>query len=219
MSTESNPNSSNDALTQRIAIVPLLFAIVLGASLIEFNEFLFPPKLTSLSFWALFAVYFTAFLSWFGWHEAVHLYPYTLSPIVKLRALIEAMVVVSYANLLYFASRADESLTGYLWGFVIVYIILMLVGFVRHREYRRPEAQYNPLDLNAKHGLIVVAASIAYTTWSLRFPPVPYAANWVFVFVPFAVTVSYRWLLARRLQRPMFGEKDIKVETPESGDK
>jgi len=48
-------------------ILPTFFAVVLASSLVQFNEILFPPKITSLNFWAILAVYYGAFSSCVFW--------------------------------------------------------------------------------------------------------------------------------------------------------
>ena len=51
MSTESNPGASTLVTTSPQApLITTFIAVILGASLIEFNEFLFPPKIASLDF-------------------------------------------------------------------------------------------------------------------------------------------------------------------------
>ena len=192
MNTESKVISADSVLTQRIAPVPLLFAVVLGSSLIEFNDILIPPKLANLSFWALFAVYLSAFASWFGWQESALRYPYTRKPIARLRAALEAMICVNWAFLLFFAAQATDSLVGYLWGFVMFFFVGTFVYIVRRREWHLPEASYQPLRSTVKHGSLMVVAATAYSIWALLFAPIPEAVVWVFVFVPLAITVSFR---------------------------
>ncbi|MAG14834.1 MAG: hypothetical protein CL874_03020 [Dehalococcoidales bacterium] len=81
MKIKTSSKSSGARLTEWLAIVPFLFAIVLGSSLIEFYETLFSSKITSLNFWALLVVYLATFSSWFGWYEAAYRYPYTCNPL------------------------------------------------------------------------------------------------------------------------------------------
>lgn len=197
MSTENTTTVQESVFTPPVRLVELLFAVVLGASLIQFHELIFPPKLANPSFWAMFTAYLTAFLCWYGWHEAISAFPYRPLPISKLRSGIEALVVISYAYLLFAASRADISLLGYLWGYVWMFGLTTVGLFVRRREWGRPEASYQPIHLTVKHGLPIVVASIAYSIWELSSTPVPTTAIWIFVFVPLAVTLSYRWFLGQ----------------------
>ncbi len=192
MSTQGKTISADSILTQRITVVPLLFAVVLGSSLIEFRDFLIPSTVASLNFWALVIVYLSAFASWFGYQEAALRYPYTRRPIARLRAAIEAMGAINWAFLLFFATKAADSLFGYLWAFVMIFIFMISTYIVRRREWHVPEASYSPLGSTIKHGAVMLAAAAAYSIWALLFAPIPEAAIWVFVFVPLAITVSIR---------------------------
>ena len=60
MSTETKVMSTQVGLllSPQANLVSLFFTIILGASLIECNEILLPPKLTSLDFLALLVAYY-----------------------------------------------------------------------------------------------------------------------------------------------------------------
>ena len=77
-----NSQSSAQTLTTSVmltphgAIVLTFMAIILGTTLVEFNDVLFPPKFGSLNFWALIVVYYGAFATWFGIVTATSARPY-----------------------------------------------------------------------------------------------------------------------------------------------
>ncbi len=173
MISQPHENSLSGKLAERIAIVPLLFAVVLGNSLIRFHEILFPPKISRLDFWAFCVVYLSAFASWFGWHEAAYRYPYTRQPVARIRAGLEAMVALSWAALLFMASQAADSLHGYLWRFVVIFGIHVLVIIVRRIEWRSLDAGYQPLRGTVIYGLWMALASAFYTVCVLAFSPIP----------------------------------------------
>ena len=68
MSTQQIADTSRPGIisSPQAPLFATFIAIVLGTSLLEFNEFLFSPKITSIKFWALLAVYYAAFSGWFG---------------------------------------------------------------------------------------------------------------------------------------------------------
>ena len=68
MSTERNSGTSSTGVmvSPQAPLISTFVAVILGASLIEFHEFLFPPKITSISFWALVVTYYSAIATWFG---------------------------------------------------------------------------------------------------------------------------------------------------------
>jgi len=207
MKTHVPVTSVSEHLAERIAIVPLLFAVVLGSSLIEFRAVFFPPHLSRIDFWALSIAYLAAFLSWFGWHEATYRFPYTRRPIARLRAGLEALVAISWAGLLFLASEAATSPAGYLWGFTVVYGIHALVVGVRRKEWQDRQAGYQPLRSTLLHGLVMAMVATAYSLWAQLAPPLPPGAAWVFVCLPLGVLVSYRWRqLLQELPRSVLEE-------------
>lgn len=207
MSTESKAIPSDTTYTMDVSLISILMAVVLGSTLIEFNELLFPPKVTSLNFWALFSVYWSAFASWFGIRMSTRYRPYTDSFSGRLRVIFQAMAIVTHAGLLYFASQATDSLAGYMWGWAVLFSIYMFVGFFRSRDLHLPE----PLRPVGTSLLIAIVAAIAYTVWSSVFPPVPDLAIWGFVFAAFAnVAVMRLFIRWQHAWRPEYDEKRVK---------
>ena len=186
-------------------ILPTFFAVVLASSLVQFNEILFPPKITSLSFWAILAVYYGAFSTWFGTVAVSRNRPFSDSPVARLWLTLMTMVLVSYIGLMFFAARVADSSLIYMWGWVVLFIFYLSNYYFRYRDTRLPE----PIGYCAAFGLLVFANATAYSIWSLVFPPVPDAANWVFVFVAFALIVTYRQLLTgrRRVWQPLSSDQ------------
>ena len=176
-------------------ILPTFFAVVLASSLVQFNEILFPPKITSLSFWAILAVYYGAFSTWFGTVRMSRSRPFSDKPIARLWLTLMTMVLVSYLGLMFFAYRVADSPLSYMWGWVALFVFYLSNYYFRGRDTRLPE----PIGYCAAFSLLVLANATAYSIWALVFPPVPDVANWVFVFVAFALIVTYRQLLMGRL--------------------
>lgn len=175
-------------------IMSAFFAVVLGTSLVEFNETLFPPKITSLNFWALLPVYYGAFSTWFGTVTLSRGRTYPDTYLSKIWLTLMIMVLVSYLALLFFASRAADSLLSYMWGWIAVFIAYWTNYYFRYLDLHLPE----PLSLCAIFGLLALANAVAYSIWTVLFPPVPVTVNWVFVFIAFAVILSYRQMLRAR---------------------
>ncbi len=189
-----------------VTFVELFFAIVLGASILEFNDLLFPPDFANPSFWAIVAVYFTAVTSWIAWHKSTILHPYTDSGAGYLRSILDGLIVVTYAALLFFGSqvvrsfdfpRGDNSLCWYLWGFAAVFFLYFFSGIVRRMEYpfRKP-AKVSRGYLISRHGYVILAGAVAYTVMFQIFPKVllqlPEAVLWVFLSLPLITVLSFR---------------------------
>ena len=198
MSTQQITESSKPGLlaTPQAPLFTTFIAIVLGTSFIEFNEFLFPPKMASLNFWALFAVYYAAFSFWFGTATMSRVRPFRDTFISRSWLLMAILAYISFLALMYFATRATDSFLVYMWGWVIVFVFWELCYIIRYLDLHLPE----PIRLCAIFASIATVTAIAYSIWVLAFPPVPDIANWVFVFVVFATIVSYRQLL--RVSQP-----------------
>jgi hypothetical protein len=190
MSTQQIADSSKlGVLTSpHTPLLSTLVAVVLGASFIEFNELLFPPKLASLHFWALFVVYYAAFSVWFGIATMSRTRPFKDTFLSRIWLLMGTLLLVVLLALMYFATRATESFLLYIWGWVIAFIFVELSYIFRYLDNRLPE----PIKLGAIFLVISTVTAIAYSIWVLSFPPIPDMANWVFVFVAFATFVSYR---------------------------
>jgi len=170
------------------------FAVVLGTSLVEFNEILFPPKITSLNFWALLPVYYGAFSTWFGTVTLSQGRRFPDTYLSKIWLTLMIMVLVSYLALMFFASRAVDSLLSYMWGWIALFVAYWTNYYFRYLDLHLPE----PLRLCAIFSLFALTNAVAYSVWALAFSPVPEAANWVFVFIAFAILVSFRQLLRVR---------------------
>ena len=177
----------------------LIAAIVIGSSLLEFNELLFPPKVNSISFWALLPVYVVALDGWFGvvaWSRHI---PYTDKPILRTMIMVLVLVWIILLALMYFASRAYISPLGYLWGLVVLFAALHPIRLIRHRLTGLPETTI----IQTVCGILSLAAAIAYSIWVFVYPPVPDVVNWVFVMIAFAILISFRvWMKLIHIWRP-----------------
>lgn len=194
---ESNGKGDNKLPLHFVTFVEIFFGVVLGASLVdpEIRVLLFPPAFASLSFWALVTVYFTAITSWTGWHKSTMKYPYSDSRLGEVRSVVDAIIVATYAALLFFGSRvggeADKYLSGYLWGFVTVFALYYFVGKVRCADYHTPQA--SKPHLIVRHGVALLIVASTYTVLSHTSFRFPVASLWVLVLLPLATMISYRW--------------------------
>ena len=175
-------------------LAPMFLAVVLASSLIHFNELLFPPKITRLNFWAILAAYYGEFSTWFGTASLSRGRPFSDRPIARFWLMLMIMVAVTYMALMFFAANIVDSLLSYMWGWVVLFIFYLSNYYFRYREVRLPE----PIGLCSIFSSLALANATAYSVWALAFPPIPNIVNWAFVFVAFAIIVSYRQLLGRR---------------------
>ena len=190
MSTESNANTSTAGViaSPQAPLISTFIAVILGASLIEFNELLFPPMLTSLNFWALIIVYYGAVSTWFGITTMSRYRTYTDTIMARTWVTFGILHLTSYIALMYFATRLTDSLFAYLWCWVFLFIVTWLSILFRKMDLHLPE----PLGWCGIHGLLALVIATIYSIWELFSHPVPDTANWIFVFVAFAIFMSYR---------------------------
>ncbi len=175
-------------------LIPMFLAVVLASSLIHFNELLFPPKITSLNFWAIIAAYYGAFSTWFGTASLSRGRPFSDRPIARFWLMLMMMVTVSYMSLMFFAANIVDSLLSYMWGWVVLFIFYLSNYYFRYRETRLPE----PIGLCSIFSSLALANAITYTVWAMAVSSIPAIVNWVFVFAAFAIILGYRQLLGKR---------------------
>lgn len=177
----------------------LITAIVIGSSLLEFNELLFPPKVTSISFWALFPVYIVALDGWFGVVAWARNVPYTDKPVLRTTILLLVIIWIILLALMFFASRVPDTLLSYLWGLVVLFALTTLHCVLRYHTTKNPQ----PFAANMVPGILALAAAIAYSIWLFAFYPVPGVINWVFVAIAFAILAGMRvWMKVTHAWRP-----------------
>jgi hypothetical protein len=177
----------------------LIAAIVIGSSLLEFNELLFPPKITSINFWALLPVYVVALDGWFGvvsWSRNIL---YTDRPLLRTMVMVLVLIWIVILALMYFASRAHISLLSYLWGLVVLFVLSHFMRVIRFRITKHRE----PSRIQVTCNILAFAAATAYSIWLIIYPPVPDVMNWVFVLIAFVILIGFRvWLKVAHIWRP-----------------
>jgi len=172
-------------------IVQIIFAVVLGTSLLYFSDSFFPPKYTSQNFWALLCVYVTSVLSLMGWKRSVQQFSYTDTKLGRLRSLVDSSIVLSYVALLFFAEGVNKYYLYYFWVFAVVFFLYILSGWLRCLEHHDKEASKTKLLI--KHLILMCSVAIAFTIWHEVYSPVPSYINWIFVFLPGLIMLSFRW--------------------------
>lgn len=177
----------------------LLAAVVIGSSLLEFNELLFPPKITSVSFWALFPVYVVALDGWFGviaWSRNI---PYTDRPLLRTMMMVLVIMWIVVLALMYFASRTHISLLSYLWGLVVLFTVSHFMRAMRIRITERHE----PGRIHVMCNILSLVVALVYSVWFFAYPPIPNVMNWVFVAIAFVILVGWRvFLKTTHIWRP-----------------
>lgn len=188
-----NENTASAGRSPFENFVVLLFGVVLGASLLEFRDHLFPPDLASMAFYGLVLTYFGSSASWEGWHTSVDKYPYTKTILGRLRALTDVSIVGTYVYLMVESVKladSSNSMTGFLLGFAVTFLLYFASGMFRRWEYRNKDASRVRLIL--VHLGILIAIWITYFVWRADYG-LPEVATWMFLFLTLLVQISYRY--------------------------
>jgi hypothetical protein len=193
MSTGGKAELRESTTPQGIALVQIFFAVVLGGSILEFRESIFPLTGTSVNFWALFVVYVFTFATWYSWQIMTGKVPYVSSVWTRIRSLIEAFCIIVYAYLLYIGTLLPEHFFGYVWGFVLVYAIFVVNSIIRHQDSKRPE----PIRIMLIHGILQFIVTFIFTVWASILTSFDISIIWAFMFITLGIHVSYRFFLWR----------------------
>ena len=190
MSTKVETSSLQQSLlySPLMTFYTLLAAVVIGSSLLEFNELLFPPQITNISFWALLPVYIIAFDGWFGviaWSRST---PYIDRPLLRAMIMVLVLMWIVVLALMYFASRAYISPLSYLWGLVVLFALSQPIRIIRAKITQLPQ----PGKIQGICILLSLVLAISYTIWLYINPPIPSAINWVFVATAFVIVIGWR---------------------------
>ena len=187
------------ATSPQMNALSIFVAVVLGSSLIEFSDLLFPPELSSMAFWGIVPCYWVAVTGWFGmmtWGGYLH---YLDKPISRMWITFLMGIWVSILALMYFARGLPDSILIYMWGVVVLNMFYWLTAIFRHRDTGIQE----PFRLLVVFSPLALSAAIAYSIYALVSPPVPEVAKWVFIFIAFAILVGFRVTLRwKHMWRP-----------------
>jgi len=187
------------ATSPQMNALSIFIAVVLGSSLVEFNELLFPPKLSSMAFWGIVPCYWVAVTAWFAIMAWGRYAPFLDKPTSRAWVTFTMGAWTSVLALMFFANGLPESILSYMWGVVVLNIFYWLAYTYRHRDTGSPE----PFRLLAIFSTLALSAAIAYSIYALTFPQVPEIVKWIFVFIAFTILLGYRLALRwRHIWRP-----------------
>lgn len=209
MSTSSPlPEGDQRVSDHLVRLIQIVFGLVIAQSLVLSRDVLLDPLAEEhrVSALATFAVYVMTVLSWIDWHATVTNYPYNLSSYNKrrkaeyLKLWLDLLIVVAYAYLLFkaesFAGRSGQSVSGYLWGLPVVYLLYLAVGIARSRGARRRASYYMPI-VSFLVAFILLALAYRRFTSAFGVRVDPATGNLFALLVVVFLTVLYRVARAR----------------------
>ena len=120
---ESNSASHYFLYSPLMTFFTFFAAVVIASSLLEFNELLFPPDISSINFWALLPVYVFSIDAWFGVIAWSRNLPYRDVPLLRTLSFLLVLAWVVMLSMMYMASKIPDSLLGYLWSIIIMCVL------------------------------------------------------------------------------------------------
>jgi hypothetical protein len=182
---------TNSYSDQLLRLVQVVFAVVLGGGLIEFNEILFPPQFSSIAFWALIGVYTTSIMSWTGYHKRATEYNYTHTRFGILRLCSDILIVIMYAFLMFIGTKQHQPIECYLWIFSVVFTLYIISGWLRRKEHNDKKA-------SSIKKLIYfwIASMVVSVLFTILFRCTSISVcilNWSFLFIPILLMIAFRY--------------------------
>lgn len=122
------------------SLIDILYAVVIGTGLFEFQDVLLRPEASFAAFFALASVYVTVAWSWYGYHQSMYQHPYSGLP-GHFRLVTDFLILVMYAFLLLSVHEIEATLnpTRYAAVYPAIFLGYMASGLLRRREHG-PEA-------------------------------------------------------------------------------
>jgi len=201
-----------DVSDQLVGSVQIFFGIVLALGFVINKEILLSPfsKEYFLSFFALLTIVITALLNWIDWHITMNLRPYNFDRMIgkrifhELRFVSDIFIIIVYLYILiaitYFINNSYESVSKFIWGYVILFFSYFISGLLRICAYG-PLA--SKISLILLFCLSFTALAICYEKY-IKYYFDQYAANLFSIGLVFILVIVYR------LTRRAFGLKLIK---------
>jgi len=127
-----------------VRLVDVVFAVIIGQSLVLVRDKIVSPDL-SLGTGSLVLVYLTIILSWVGYHLSIMTYPYNKTVWSRTRAGMDIFILILYAYLIFVALDFHRVLVG----LAAVFLLYVITGFVRQREWNDVKVSQPWLSLSA----------------------------------------------------------------------
>jgi 5'(3')-deoxyribonucleotidase len=161
---------------QLVRLIQIVFGFVLAQSIGRYEEIFLHPfnRNHHLASLAIFTIFLTTMFSWIDWHITMGLRPYNFDPrdrrgrlIDELRLFSDMFIVIVYAYVLLtikeFSSDPRSDISGYLFGFVLIYLGYFFSGFLRRLSYGRLASQIGIIIIFGIYYLLL------YLSYHLRF--------------------------------------------------
>ena len=187
---------------QLVRLVQVFFALVLGQSLVVFNDVLLDPLAHGLAAFAWGSVFYTIVASWIDWHVVMARRPYdTRQPIERFRIYSDVSIAVLYAYLLFTieALITDPSVTLYyhLIGYPLVFGLYLASGLLRLWVHGKKASKPLPMVCT---GVLYIGVLLGYGAVRSRSYFNEETLNAIAISITFLLMFGYRWFRRRAIQ-------------------
>ena len=158
----SYPRFKRDPLAKEfIRLVDVVFGVLLAQGLLLYRGIILNPMKEFPKTLSLLAVYVIIMFSWYGYHKSILQYPYNLTTWSRIRLMLDLLILVSYAYILY---GLDDPLR-LLLGSTMAFLLYFITGLVRIKEWN--DSKVSKYYLNVTFFGLFLACFLALKTQSL----------------------------------------------------
>jgi uncharacterized HAD superfamily protein len=181
---------------QLVRLVQVLFALVLGQSLLTFKVVLLNPFAPAhrLAALAWLTVFYTTVASWVDWHVTMARRPYdTLQLIDRFRFYSDVGIAALYAYLLFtiqpLVDDQRATLAYHLLGYALIFVLYLSSGFLRRWVHGKAASKPKPLFIGLA---LYVGLLLVYVYLRRSNTLEPAALNLASIAAAFALMFAYR---------------------------
>ena len=145
-----DPSDSKRLSDQLVRLVQVVFALVLGQSLVVFKVVLLDPVTHWLAAFAWSSVFYTTVASWIDWHVVMAHRPYDTRQLLdRLRIYSDVIIAIIYAYLLFtiepLIDTPRATLAYHLVGYPLVFGFYLASGLLRRRVHGKRASKPLPM--------------------------------------------------------------------------
>ena len=186
---------------QLVRLVQVVFALVLGQSLVVFSGVLLDPMAHGLAAFAWVSVFYTIVASWIDWHVVMARRPYdTRQPVDRFRIYSDVGIAVLYAYLLFtieaLITSPSATLYYHLIGYPLVFGLYLASGLLRLWVHGKKASRPFPMVCT---GVLYVGVLVGYDVVRSRSYFNEENLNMITIVITFLLMFGYRWFRRRAI--------------------
>lgn len=172
-------------------LVDIVFAVVVGQSIVGFSSVLYPPTV-SLEFGAVVGILVVVVFSWAGYHMSVAKYPYTEDNRSLARLGADFVIVLVYVYLIETVGTIQDTgdVGEFIVGFGLIFAAYLLSGVTRIWEYEDEASRWKMLVIS---GVCYLPVYISYRVAMEWWPGESELWGWLGIVLSVGIYVCWRF--------------------------